>query len=56
MGEWRKSSYSNANGWTCVEATSGTDVVQVRDAADRDGGTLTLTAGAWQLFVARLRP
>jgi Domain of unknown function (DUF397) len=31
-------------------------MIQVRDTTDRDGGTLTLTAGAWQLFVARLRP
>lgn len=50
---WRKSSYSD-NGGNCVEvATSGS--VLVRDTANRDGGTLTFSASAWERFTASLR-
>jgi hypothetical protein len=51
--DWRKSSYSGANGGQCVEVASGT-AIQVRDTADRDGATLTFTASAWQEFTASL--
>jgi hypothetical protein len=53
---WRKSSYSvdsgNAN---CVEAGSVPGTVLVRDTADRDGGTLMLSAQAWRRFTTRIR-
>jgi hypothetical protein len=52
--DWRKSSYSNANGGSCVEVASANDVM-VRDTTDRDGGTLTFSASAWQEFTRRLR-
>lgn len=52
--DWRKSSYSGANGGDCVEVTSA-DSVAVRDTTDRDGVTLAFGAGAWAAFVARLR-
>jgi hypothetical protein len=29
--------------------------VMVRDTANRDGGTLSIPAGAWQAFVGTLR-
>jgi hypothetical protein len=53
--DWRKSSYSGANGGQCVEAASG-DGVLVRDTGNRDSVTLAFTPLAWATFVARLRP
>ena len=55
MGEWRKSSYSSANGADCVETASGGSVILVRDTTNRDGRTLAFTAKAWQEFTRRLR-
>jgi Domain of unknown function (DUF397) len=55
MGEWRKSSYSSANGADCVETASGDGVILVRDTTNRDGGTLAFSAEAWQEFTRRLR-
>lgn len=52
--DWRKSSFSGANGGACVEVASGDSVV-VRDTTDRDGVTLAFTAGAWAAFVTELR-
>ena len=52
--DWRKSSRSNGQG-QCVETASGTGTVAVRDTADRDGGTLTFSAAAWERFTASLR-
>jgi hypothetical protein len=54
MGGWRKSTYSGSNGGDCVEvAAAGT--ILVRDTTDRDGGTLTFNADAWQTFLGTLR-
>lgn len=52
--DWRKSSYSGANG-SCVETASGSGVILVRDTADRGGTTLDLPAAAWAAFLATLR-
>jgi hypothetical protein len=52
--DWRKSSYSGANGGQCVEVASAGDVA-VRDTADRDGITLAFSAEAWQQFTRHLR-
>ncbi len=52
---WRKSTYSDANGGSCVEAASAAGVVLVRDTTDRDGGTLAFTAEAWRAFMAGLK-
>jgi hypothetical protein len=52
--DWRKSSYSGANGGQCVEVAADGPVL-VRDTTDRDGATLTFTAAAWQQFTASLR-
>jgi hypothetical protein len=51
---WRKASYSNGSG-QCVETASKADTVAVRDTANRDGGTLSFTAGAWRAFTAELK-
>jgi Domain of unknown function (DUF397) len=54
MGEWRKSSYSDANGGQCVEVC-GNGVILVRDTTDRDGRTLAFTATVWQTFTTSLK-
>jgi hypothetical protein len=54
MMQWRKSSYSNGGSNACVEVAS-TDGVLVRDTTNRDGGTLTFSADAWERFAASLR-
>jgi hypothetical protein len=54
MGEWRKSTYSGANGGDCVEVTSA-EFVMIRDTSDRSGTILAVTADAWQIFTARLK-
>jgi hypothetical protein len=51
---WRKSSYSNANGGSCVEVAANGEIL-VRDTTNRDGGTLTFGAAAWATFLGTLR-
>ena len=51
--DWRKSSYSGANGGDCVEVASA-EGVAVRDTTDREGVTLKFSAEAWQQFTLRL--
>jgi hypothetical protein len=53
--DWRKSSYSGANGGACVETASGNGVVLVRDTTNRDGGTLSFTADAWRALLAEVK-
>ena len=55
MGDWRKSTYSSANGGQCVETASADGVILVRDTTDRDGVTLSVPAAAWQRFADALR-
>ena len=52
--DWRKSSYSGANGGDCVEVASA-EGVAVRDTTVREGVTLVFSAEAWQQFTRRLR-
>jgi hypothetical protein len=52
--DWRKSTYSDSNGGSCVETASGNGVILVRDTTNRDGGTLGFTAAAWQEFTDSL--
>lgn len=52
---WHKSTYSGANGGSCVEVANNLPgVVFVRDTKDRDGGSLRFSPLAWQAFVAQL--
>jgi uncharacterized protein DUF397 len=53
--DWRKSSYSGANGGNCIEAAVSDSEILVRDTTNRDGGTLAITADAWRAFVGTLR-
>jgi hypothetical protein len=55
MDGWRKSTYSDANGGQCVEAASSRGLLIVRDTANREGCTLSVSATAWQLFTASLK-
>jgi hypothetical protein len=55
MGDWRKSTYSSANGGQCVETATGAGTVLVRDTADPDSAVLGFTATAWAAFTASLR-
>ena len=42
------------SGGQCVEVASGAGVM-IRDTTNRDGGTLTVTAAAWTVFLNRVR-
>jgi hypothetical protein len=53
--DWRKSTYSGANGGDCVEVGNAASVVFVRDTKNRDLETLAFTADAWRKFTAELR-
>jgi uncharacterized protein DUF397 len=58
---WRKSSYSNGTGGSCVEiavltGVPGTvDEIAVRDSKDPHGPTLTFTASQWCEFAAAIK-
>jgi hypothetical protein len=52
--DWRKSSFSGANGGACVETASGSGAILIRDTTDRDGTTLAVPAAAWEKFLATL--
>jgi len=47
---WRASTRSTSNGGEYAETPSDAGVILVRDTTNRDGGTLTLTAPAWERF------
>jgi hypothetical protein len=54
MGDWRKSTYSDASGGQCIEVASDV-MILVRDTANRDGGTLAFSAAAWERFLTAIR-
>lgn len=54
--EWRKSSYSNGTGGSCVEiaalkGSAGPLVIAVRDSKDPDGPALAFTTPEWQILL-----
>ena len=52
---WRRSSYSNANGGSCVEITEDLPgVVPVRDSKNPQGPVLVVPASIWDTFVNSL--
>jgi hypothetical protein len=53
--DWRKSSYSGANGGSCIETATLDGAILVRDTTNRDGVTLSFPTGAWQRFTRALR-
>ncbi len=56
---WRKSSYSNGTGGSCVEITTlpGHDghAIAVRDSKDPDGPVLTFTPAQWRHLTVRIK-
>lgn len=53
--EWRKSSHSGGNSSNCVECGTSASVVLVRDTANREGFTLTVSASAWSKFTSAIK-
>ncbi|MEV6976903.1 DUF397 domain-containing protein [Kitasatospora sp. NPDC093806] len=51
---WRKSTYSNNDGGTCIEVDDA-NPGRVRDSKDPDGPKLTFTPNGWQAFVTAVR-
>ncbi|MFF4286834.1 DUF397 domain-containing protein [Streptomyces sp. NPDC001633] len=49
---WFKSSYSSDEGGNCIEVAASPAAIHVRDSKNPAGPMLTLSAGAWQEFVA----
>ncbi|WP_336052949.1 DUF397 domain-containing protein [Streptomyces sp. CA2R101] len=53
---WRKSSYSNPNGGSCVEIADGfPGLVPIRDSKNPDGPALLIPHAAWSAFVESLK-
>jgi len=57
---WRKSSYSNGTGGSCVEIAlltpaAGEHEIAVRDSKDPHGPALAFTARQWRAFTAAIR-
>ncbi|MGW7579069.1 DUF397 domain-containing protein [Streptomyces sp. NPDC054765] len=53
---WRKSSYSNTNGGSCVEvADDFPGLVPVRDSKNPHGPALLIPDAAWTAFVGSLK-
>ncbi|MFW6695096.1 DUF397 domain-containing protein [Streptomyces sp. MAR4 CNX-425] len=56
LSGWRKSSYSNSEGGSCVEVLDGhISGVPVRDSKDPNGPALVFTSDAWASFVSALK-
>lgn len=53
--EWRKSSYSGGSSNQCVECGTAVGAVLIRDTADRDGLTLTVSPAAWSQFTSTIK-
>jgi hypothetical protein len=57
---WRKSSYSNGSGGSCVEIAMLTDApgehdIAVRDSKDPHGPALSFNVGQWRDFTAAIK-
>ncbi|MEW2567730.1 DUF397 domain-containing protein [Streptomyces sp. NPDC047070] len=53
---WRKSSYSNSEGGSCLEVGDGHPAgVPVRDSKDPYGPTLLIPATGWAPFIAAVK-
>jgi uncharacterized protein DUF397 len=54
--DWRKSSYSSANGGACVEvARNLPGTVAVRDSKNQAGSALAFGPIAWREFLAAIK-
>ena len=57
---WRKSSYSNGSGGSCVEITelpgpASEYQIAVRDSKDPNGPVLAFTASGWRAFTEGIK-
>ncbi|SDD58344.1 DUF397 domain-containing protein [Streptomyces prasinopilosus] len=53
---WRRSSYSNSEGGSCLEVLDGhRQGVPVRDSKNPHGPTVIVPASAWSTFVTAVR-
>jgi hypothetical protein len=52
---WRKSTYSGANGGNCVEVGNTANVVAVRDSKNPDGPRLAFGREAWAAFAVKVK-
>ncbi|MEV7138150.1 DUF397 domain-containing protein [Streptomyces tauricus] len=53
---WRKSSYSNSEGGSCLEVLDGhPDCVPVRDSKSPCGPALLIPAPGWASFIAAVK-
>ncbi|MFD8548907.1 DUF397 domain-containing protein [Streptomyces sp. NPDC059649] len=53
---WRKSSYSNTNGGSCVEiADNIPGLVPIRDSKDPGGPAICVSGAAWAAFVGMVK-
>ncbi|MFF3454598.1 DUF397 domain-containing protein [Streptomyces sp. NPDC002730] len=52
---WFKSSYSGAEGGTCVEVAASPSAIHVRDSKNLQGPQLAVAAATWSAFVSYAR-
>jgi hypothetical protein len=52
---WRKASYSAANGGGCVEVADHDNRMLVRDTQDRTGPVLRFPPAAWRRFADQVK-
>ncbi|WP_310713578.1 DUF397 domain-containing protein [Streptomyces lydicus] len=53
---WRKSSYSDSEGASCLEVLDGHPAgVPVRDSKDPHGPAVVFPAGAWRAFIGAVK-
>lgn len=59
MGTWRKSSYSSAQGGTCIEVAAAPTAILIRDTKQEPLGNartvLRVTPEAWTSFAVLLK-
>jgi len=54
--QWRKSSYSNADGGDCIEVADNIPgAVPVRDSKDPHGPALLFPAATWTAFITAIK-
>lgn len=53
--DWRKSTYSGGANNQCVECGTTADSVLIRDTADPDSLTLSVSTGMWSEFLGAIK-
>lgn len=55
IAKWRKSTFSNPDGGSCVEVADGFAIVPIRDSKDPTIGHLTIAPASWSALLSSLR-